>query len=273
LVDPHQLELALLNLLVNARDAMPSGGAIEIQAKAETVETGHRSGLPAGRYVRLSVQDEGQGMDAETLARATDPFFTTKGVGKGTGLGLSMVHGLAEQSSGRLMIESEPGRGTMVSLLLPATDLSAPVKAVNGAARSEAAPTSTKQMLRVLAVDDDPLVRVTLSALLEDMGHAVVSAESGQQAVDEFSDGAQFDLVVTDFSMPGMTGTDLAQTIRAVRPDIPVVLATGFAEVPLASVGGITLLSKPFDRNALARAIADAVSPTLRRPQEQGTTV
>jgi PAS domain S-box-containing protein len=264
MVDAHQLELALLNLLVNARDAMPAGGSIEISAAVEQVNRGHASGLPAGRYVRLSVTDEGEGMSPETLARAADPFFTTKGVGKGTGLGLSMVHGLAEQSNGRLVVESEVGRGTTVNVLLPVADLGSPARPPDkqsGVGR-RGAPLQADRALRILAVDDDPLVRVTLSALLEDMGHVVVPAEDGQQAVDAFDGGGRFDLLVTDYAMPGMTGVELVESVRAVQPKLPVVVATGYAEVPLGSMGGITQLSKPFDRKALESAIDAAIGAT-----------
>jgi PAS domain S-box-containing protein len=252
LVDPHQLELALLNLLVNARDAMPSGGSIELSAAGETVGPGHPSGLAEGRYVLLSVMDDGQGMSPETLARATDPFFTTKGVGKGTGLGLSMVHGLAEQSNGRLTVQSQLGQGTTVSLLLPVAD-GRPAQASMDAPEAEEAPAS--EALKILAVDDDPLVRETLCAILEDMGHIVVSAESGKHAIVAFETPGKFDLLLTDFSMPGMTGAELAEALRRLQPDLPVVVATGYAEAPTVSGPGITRLSKPFDRSALASAI------------------
>jgi len=267
LVDPHQLELALLNLFVNARDAMPAGGGIEIRAAVESVTKGHASGLPGGRYVRLSVIDEGEGMSPETLARAADPFFTTKGVGKGTGLGLSMVHGLAEQSNGRLVVESQLGRGTTVSLFLPVA-VGTPVQVIetrDDNAIGVGSPPESRRPLRILAVDDDPLVRVTLAALLEDMGHVVVSAESGRQAIDAFDGGGRFDLLVTDYAMPGMTGAELAQSLRAVQPELPIVVATGYAEVALGTVHGLTQLSKPFDRKALASAIDAAMRVPLHR--------
>jgi len=263
LVDAHQLELALLNLFVNARDAMPAGGSIEIRATVESVTKGHASGLPAGRYVRLSVIDEGEGMSPDTLARSTDPFFTSKGVGKGTGLGLSMVHGLAEQSNGRLIVESEIGRGTTVSLLLPVADPGSPARQPekHDVERKGTSP-GPGRALRILAVDDDPLVRVTLSALLEDMGHVVVSAESGQQAVDAFDGGGHFDLLVTDYAMPGMTGAELVESVRTVQPEVPIVVATGYAEVASGALRGVTQLAKPFDRKALAGAIDAAVGAT-----------
>jgi CheY-like chemotaxis protein len=258
LVDAHQLELAVLNLLVNARDAMPSGGNIEISAMAEFVGPAHPSGLREGSYIRLSVADDGQGMPAETLARAADPFFTTKGVGKGTGLGLSMVHGLAEQSNGRLTIQSTPGRGTTVTLLLPVAD-ARPETTEARRTDDEKAP-GPGRSLNILAVDDDFLVRETLCAMLEDMGHVVVSAESGRHAIVAFEAPGKFDLLLTDFSMPGMTGAELAEALRALQPDLPIVVATGYAEAMSMAGPWITRLAKPFDRAALAAAIESAVA-------------
>jgi len=261
MVDPHQLELALLNLLVNARDAMPSGGNIEISAFVESIHPGHPSGLSEGRYVSLSVTDDGQGMPPETLARAADPFFTTKGVGKGTGLGLSMVHGLAEQSNGRLSIVSEEGKGTTVTLRFPvAARQGGPTG--RGGTHITSAPqgVTSGPSLKILAVDDDSLVRETLRAMLEDMGHVVVAAESGRHAIVAFEKPGQFDLLVTDFSMPGMTGAELAEALRRLQPDLPIVVATGYAEALSEASPDITRLSKPFDRAALAAAIAAAAA-------------
>src|ERR1700754_364485 len=255
MVDPHQLELALLNLLVNARDAMPSGGNIEIAASIETVGQDHPSGLGTGRYVRLAVIDDGQGMSSETLVRAADPFFTTKGVGKGTGLGLSMVHGLAEQSNGRMMIESTLGEGTVVTLLLPVATRQATGLSSASAQTPQQEPDSGPP-LRILAVDDDSLVRETLCALLKDMGHVVVSAGSGMDALMAFQTLGKFDLLLTDFSMPGMTGSELADALRALQPDLPVVVATGYAEAPAIPDPAVTRLSKPFNRTALASAVS-----------------
>lgn len=259
LVDAHQLELALLNLLVNARDAMPSGGNIEISAMVEFVGPAHPSGLGEGRYIRLSVADDGQGMPPETVARAADPFFTTKGVGKGTGLGLSMVHGLAEQSNGRLTIQSKPGHGTVVTLLLPIA-AAHPGEPEVESAQDEQQASASGRSLKILAVDDDSLVRETLCAMLEDMGHVVVSAESARHAIVAFETPGKFDLLLTDFSMPGMTGAELAEALRKLQPDLPIVVATGYAEALYKAGPGITRLAKPFDRTALASAIEAAVA-------------
>ncbi|MGR6329879.1 MHYT domain-containing protein [Sphingomonas sp. XXL09] len=251
--DAHQLELALLNLAVNARDAMPEGGMLAIGAVAETVAADDPHGLAAGDYVRLTMVDQGEGMDAATLAKATDPFFTTKGVGKGTGLGLSMVHGLAEQSGGRLAIRSAPGRGTTVALYLPATKpvRTAPVVPVRDDARNV-------PPLEVLVVDDDSLVLANTAAMLEDLGHRVRLAASGEAALAALADNAAVDLVITDQLMPQMTGVQLASRICQQAPDLPILIVSGFAELG-ADAGRFPILSKPFDRASLADALAAIV--------------
>ena len=251
-VDVNQLEMALLNLVVNARDAMPRGGTIAISA-AE-VEAGPASPfpLPAGRYVRLSVRDQGHGMDAATLARATEPFFTTKGVGKGTGLGLSMVHGLAEQLGGGLQLESAPGAGTIASLWIPmAAGADVPTQ------RSPSAPALEATSLHILAVDDDALILVNTAAMLEDLGHEVTTAYSGHEALSALARMERVDLVVTDQAMPGMTGSELIAAIRRERPDLPILLATGYAELPNGEGTGIPRLNKPFLQAHLDQAIAE----------------
>ncbi|MGC1609403.1 MAG: PAS domain S-box protein, partial [Pseudolabrys sp.] len=224
-VDTNQLELALLNLTLNARDAMPDGGDIILAAREESVAAAHK-GLEAGNYIRVSVTDTGEGMDEETLGRATEPFFTTKGVGKGTGLGLSMVHGFAEQSGGRLILHSQKDRGTTAELWLPVAKAS--VQPVNPA---QAAPAKTVQPLTILAVDDDALVLMNTVSMLEDLGHAVFEAYSGKEALEILRREDSIDLVVTDQAMPKMTGTELAKVIRSEWPDIPVLLATGYADL------------------------------------------
>ncbi|MGA8627690.1 MAG: PAS domain S-box protein, partial [Pseudolabrys sp.] len=224
-VDTNQLELALLNLTLNARDAMPDGGDIILAAREESVAAAHK-GLEAGNYIRVSVTDTGEGMDEETLGRATEPFFTTKGVGKGTGLGLSMVHGFAEQSGGRLILRSQKDRGTTAELWLPVAKASAqPVTP------AQAAPAKTVRPLTILAVDDDALVLMNTVSMLEDLGHAVFEAYSGKEALEILRREDSIDLVVTDQAMPKMTGTELAKVIRSEWPDIPVLLATGYADL------------------------------------------
>jgi PAS domain S-box-containing protein len=253
-VDANQLELALLNLVVNARDAMPQGGLITIAADERVVGTSQVPGLSPGHYVCLSVTDTGEGMDEATLAKAQEPFFTTKGVGKGTGLGLSMVHGLAEQSGGKLILRSQKGEGTTADIWLPVSE------AGEAAPLQEGSPTSAsavpRQRLTVLAVDDDALVLMNTTAMLEDLGHTVIEASSGQQALDLLRSGESVDLLVTDQVMPGMTGVQLIQAIRAERPELPALLATGYANLPSDTDPDLPRLNKPFGQNALAQAIS-----------------
>jgi PAS domain S-box-containing protein len=248
--DENQLELALLNLCVNARDAMKGGGRIVISARARHVDPGSETGLVPGDYVCLCVADSGEGMDTETLARATEPFFTTKGVGKGTGLGLSMVHGMAEQMGGRLLIKSKPGEGTTAEIWLPA--LGGAAEHRNAAA--ETVPEPSNRSLRVLAVDDDRLVLFNTAAMLEDMGHTVVEASSGDEALERLRQQA-FDLVITDQSMPKMTGVQLIESISRDWPSLPVILATGYAEIPGGTEIKAPKLSKPFTEQQLAQAL------------------
>ncbi|WP_422016468.1 PAS domain S-box protein [Reyranella sp.] len=240
-VDVNQLEMALLNLVVNARDAMPGGGTIAITARELAAGPASSFPLPAGRYVRLSVRDQGHGMDATTLVRATEPFFTTKGVGKGTGLGLSMVHGLAEQLGGCLQLESAPGAGTTASLWIPVA-AGADVPPHRGAP----APSSDAVSLHILAVDDDALILVNTAAMLEDLGHRVTTAYSGREALAALARLERVDLVVTDQAMPGMTGTELVAEIRRERPGLPVLLATGYAELADGGMSDLPRLNKPF---------------------------
>ena len=263
--DSNQLELALLNLAVNARDAMPDGGLLTIAARSEEATPGRAGTLKAGRYVCLSVIDTGEGMDADTLSRAAEPFFTTKGPGKGTGLGLSAVHGLAEQSGGGLVLRSQKGRGTTAEIWLPlAADGDAPH------ARSEQAAIATDAHVRpltILAVDDDRLVLMNTSEMLRDMGHRVLEATSGQQALDIMR-RERVELVLTDQAMPHMTGTQLAERIRAEKPDLPIILMTGYAELPTGANVNLPRLDKPFRLHDLARAIVGAI-----RPERVGASV
>lgn len=253
--DANQLELALLNLTMNARDAMPNGGSIVIAAREEIVADGGPAGpLAPGRYVCLSVTDSGEGMDEATLKRAAEPFFTTKGIGKGTGLGLSMVHGLAEQSGGRLALSSKKGEGTTAELWLPLAEATA---AQGDAARARNAGQAATRPLTVLAVDDDRLVLMNTVAMLEEMGHTVLEATSGHQALEILRQHATLDLLITDEAMPQMTGLQLAKTVQAERPGLPIILATGYAEVPREST--LPKLSKPFFQEDLVRAVAAAV--------------
>ena len=257
--DANQLELALLNLSLNARDAMADGGDIILAAREENISAGHRSGLKAGRYIRLSMTDTGEGMDQETLLKATEPFFTTKGVGKGTGLGLSMVHGFAEQSGGRLILHSQKGAGTTAELLLPVAKTSEkPIPA------TPAPPAKALRPLTILAVDDDALVLMNTVHMLEDLGHTVFEAYSGYEALEILKREDGIDLVVTDQAMPKMTGTELAKIIKREWPDIPVLLATGYADRVRGDDVGLPKLTKPYMQRELAEAIV-RMNPPRRK--------
>jgi len=261
-VDANQLELAILNLAVNARDAMPDGGLITIAAREEL----NSGALPIGGYVAVSVSDTGCGMDDETLTHAQEPFFTTKGVGKGTGLGLSMVHGLAEQSGGRLVLKSRPGEGTTVDIWLPIAEETAVPEL---RAEAPAAIPRASRQLSVLVVDDDLLVLENTAAMLEDLGHTVVEARSGEEALALFRRTRTVDLVVTDYAMPGMTGLQLASAVTAERSGTVILLSTGYAELPSDARSGLPRLSKPFDQAALAKAIEAA----MREAEPTGSIV
>jgi CheY-like chemotaxis protein len=206
--------------------------------------------------VRIVVSDTGSGMDEQTLSKATEPFFTTKGLGKGTGLGLSMVHGLAGQLGGTLELSSTPGLGTRVALWLPVAENAAENIQSREPPESHT-DASCDRTLRVLVVDDDALVSLGTAALLEDLGHHVVEANSGLRALEILNSGERLDLVITDQAMPSMTGTELAQKIAAVRPNLPVILASGYAELPDGpGVRDIVRLTKPFTQQQLETAIA-----------------
>jgi CheY-like chemotaxis protein len=249
--------------VINARDAMPDGGEIHISARREEATAGQGGhGLAPGSYVVLGVADEGEGMDEATLARATEPFFTTKGVGKGTGLGLSMAYGLAAQSGGRLVLKSRKGEGTVAEIWLPVAAGAPGGNAPGGGAPAEvpAIPTSSARRLRVLLVDDDPLVLASTSGMLDDLGHEVVEAESGEQALACIRDGVPPDVVVTDYGMPGMTGLELAEALRRELPRLAVVVATGYDDTPDGGLKGVTTLRKPFGQHALGIAIEDSLA-------------
>ncbi len=266
MADPNQLELALLNLAANARDAMPDGGLLRFTARNMTVATkisifiglGSQLPVPAGDYVVLGVSDTGSGMDEAALARAADPFFTTKGPGKGTGLGLSMVHGFAQQSGGALRLSSKPGAGTTAELWLPRTTAApghpaVPSPAVHGTAA---------RGLRILLVDDDPLVLASTAAMLEELGHeAVHIAASAQEALAVLRRDGGFDLLLTDHMMPGLSGMQLAAQARALHPTLPVLLASGFAELEAASGAEWPRLRKPYDLADLSAALSSLQPP------------
>ena len=250
-VDPNQLEMALLNLAVNARDAMITGGVLTIGLSEQVVEVDDQLGVQPGRYVVLSVRDTGVGMDAETLARAVEPFFSTKGVGKGTGLGLSMVFGLAQQSGGALLLESTPSSGTTARLWLPvASETTLPSGRTSHVVAKASGPA------RILLVDDDLLIAGSTVDLLEDLGHQVIEAHSAIEALRLLEDGLAADLLITDHAMPGMTGIELAREVRRQYPRLPILLATGFAELEGSEVVDVARLAKPYTQAQLATEIA-----------------
>lgn len=254
LSDPSQLETAVLNLCINSRDAMPEGGQIEISGRRVRLEPGGPADLPAGEYAVLSVRDEGEGMDAETLAHAAEPFFTTKGVGKGSGLGLPMVHGLAAQSGGRLLLKSQKGQGTTAELWLPVAP-----EAIETVQADVVAPaTPAPQHWRILAVDDDALVLMNTAMMLEDLGHTVHQAMSAQAALELIEGGLEIDLVVTDHAMPAMTGSQLAAVLAERRPDLRLMLVTGYAELT-RQAADLPRLSKPFSQRDLASKVAEVM--------------
>jgi PAS domain S-box-containing protein len=254
MADVNQLELALLNLATNARDAMPNGGTITISSREAEASDGNRLSSNAGRYVCLSVSDTGLGMDEVTLASAMDPFFTTKGLGKGTGLGLSMVHGFIEQLGGRFILKSRKDHGTTAEMWLPvALEGSASARVV------EQNSTPDIPRLCVLVIDDDSLVLTSTCLLLEDLGHRVISATSGRQGLELFEVNPSIDLVITDMAMPQMSGAQLADAIRRLKPDVPIILATGYAERLEGFAAGLPRLSKPFTQLNLVETIASAM--------------
>jgi signal transduction histidine kinase len=259
LVDANQLELALLNVALNARDAMPNGGTLMISAALMSARDGEAPDalLTSGDYVLITLADDGVGMDEMTLAKATEPFFTTKGPGKGTGLGLSMVHGLAAQSGGVLRIESKPNAGTVLELWLPKAQTPAVAAA---AAAPKKIPEPQLGACRILIVDDDQLVMTGISAMIEDLGHTAIEAHSGAEALAKLASDLNVDVVITDHAMPAMTGLQLAKNIQESYSGIPIILATGYAELPIdpASLGMIRL-AKPCNQYDIAMAIQSAL--------------
>ena len=255
--DPNQLEMALLNLSVNARDAMPDGGTLRISVTARTLGAS-AAGPKAGRYICLSVADTGVGMDEATLARAVEPFFSTKGFSKGTGLGLSMVHGLALQLGGALTIKSKVGLGTNVELWLPQTD----ERGEASAGAPEAEPMRGRGA--ALLVDDEAGVRLSTADMLADLGYDVIEAASAEEALRLLASGAQVHLVISDHLMPGMSGADLAQAVRERYPDLAVLILSGYADVE-GVVPNLPRLTKPFRKDELAASLAELMRTQARR--------
>jgi PAS domain S-box-containing protein len=254
MADRAQLELALVNLIINARDAMPDGGTIVIEAKNANADAGGKTGVDEGDYVRIAVSDTGSGISPQDLEKVMDPFFTTKMVGKGSGLGLSMVYGFAKQSNGAFRIESALGSGTTAELWLP--------KAPDGARCEDPPPAATKRRrtnrsLNILLVDDHAHVRSTTAAVLGDFGHKVIEAADGSDALRVLREDCGFDLLITDYAMPHLSGTELLRAAQGICPDVPALIVTGYAEAEAIRdrPAHVEILQKPFTPEALEGAI------------------
>ena len=263
LVDPNQLENAILNLCINARDAMPAGGKLTIETANRWIDeqAARRHDLPVGQYVCLCVTDTGVGMSPEVIAKAFDPFFTTKPIGEGTGLGLSMIYGFARQSGGQIRIYSEIGEGTTMCLYLPRHADEAPVD-------EEVEPPATLQTVGegevVLVIDDDPTIRMLVAEVLADAGYSVIEAPDGPAGLKVLESNARIDLLITDVGLPGgMNGRQVADAARVHRPGLKVLFITGYAENAVISKGrmenGMFVITKPFQMDMLARRIKEIV--------------
>jgi two-component system NtrC family sensor kinase len=258
-VDPSEFELALLNIVVNARDAMPKGGRLKLAARNRTFSNngGHAADL-AGDFVEFAIADTGHGIPAAVLPRVFEPFFTTKEVGKGTGLGLSQVYGFAKQTGGGVTITSEPGVGTTVRLLLPRSVALVPADAAEPRPQAAAQSIST-----ILLVEDNDEVADTTAAILEDLGYEARRARNAGEALTMLSNGGSFDLLLSDIVMPGGTsGLDLARTVRQRFPALPILLTTGYSTAAReAAAEGLTILQKPYRRQTLASALGQFLEP------------
>jgi len=258
MADPTQLEVAVLNLAINARDAMPDGGTLTFTTRP--VQISGESDVEDGDYIELCISDTGTGMPPEVVERAFEPFFTTKEVGKGTGLGLSMVYGMARQSGGAARIESAPGKGTSVNLLFRKAD-----EAVSEAAAGIEEPVGATVPLApisVLVIDDDPDVRGFIVASLEEQGYRVREASDGREGLKALEREIP-DLVVLDFIMPGLSGADVARQIRSRHPQQPILFVSGYSETEAVkrTAPEAPLLAKPFRADALHKAVRGALTP------------
>jgi PAS domain S-box-containing protein len=261
--DANQLENAVLNLAINARDAMPDGGTLTISTGMVDLDAG--PDVEAGRFVRVSVADTGEGMEPEVAARATEPFFSTKPLGKGTGLGLAQVYGIARQAGGTLRIESSPGQGTTVHLMLPAAAGGQPAE---GEQVAEAKPTPAAPRATILAVDDDADVRAFLADSLEGLGHRALAAASGAEGLELLKEH-EIDLLLLDYAMPEMHGGEVARAARAAHPGLPIVFVTGYAEtrqLEEAMGADVCILRKPFTLTELAQIVASALAEGVCTP-------
>lgn len=267
-VDPNQLENAILNLSINARDAMPDGGELTIETAVATLDAAYAAahpGIAAGRYVMVSVSDTGVGMDTEMIEKVFEPFFTTKPVGQGTGLGLSMVYGFTQQSKGQVRIHSTPGVGTSVRLYLPVAD----GDAVDDEAAA-APPVRKGNGQTVLLVEDDESVRLLIGDVLRELGYAGVTAAEPEAAIRMFEAGHRFDLMISDVGLPGMNGRQLAEIARGYLPDLPILFVTGYAENAAVRAGflgtNMAMITKPFQIELLSAKIGEFLPQRASAP-------
>ena len=262
-LDINQFESALLNLAINARDAMPNGGELALRTFPLRLADGERASVPAGDYAVVAVSDTGTGMPPEVVERAFEPFFTTKPIGKGTGLGMSMVYGFMQQSGGHIAIDSTPGQGTTISLFIPQVEADREPEPA-----ADAAPVALGAGQSILVVEDDPQVRMLVTVVLEDLGYAVEVVGDADGALPVLASSRRFDLLVTDVGLPGMNGRQLAEIARQSRSELPVLFMTGYAEKAQERSAflepGMSMIAKPFlleaFSDAVRSALADAVS-------------
>jgi CheY-like chemotaxis protein len=258
-VDANQLETVILNLVINARDAMPDGGVLSIETKTVDLRDAHAAkliGVRPDRYITVSVSDTGVGMAADVLEKVFEPFFTTKPIGQGTGLGLSMVYGFAKQSNGQVRIDSRPGEGTSVRLFLPASET---VEIVGEDGVQEVATRGRGET--ILVVEDDQSVRLLVREVLEELGYDAIEAPEAESAIPILSSRRPLDLMISDVGLPDMNGRQLAEIARQHRPDLPILFVTGYAENAAIRAGflgtNMTMITKPFAFGGLAAKVGE----------------
>jgi PAS domain S-box-containing protein len=262
-LDANQFESALLNLAINARDAMPNGGALTLRSFPLRLGDGERASVPAGHYAVVDVADTGTGMSPEVVERAFEPFFTTKPIGKGTGLGMSMVYGFMQQSGGHIAIDSSPGQGTTISLFIPLADAGTEPEQA-----AQAAPMALGAGQSILVVEDDPQVRMLVTVVLEDLGYQVEVVGDADGAIPILASSRAIDLLVTDVGLPGLNGRQLAEIARQSRPTLPVLFMTGYAEKAQERAAflepGMSMIAKPFLLDAFSDAVRGAMADVVQ---------
>jgi CheY-like chemotaxis protein len=265
LVDANQLESAILNLAINARDAMPQGGKLTVETSAVDLDEAYceaHPGIASGPYVVIAVSDTGVGMTPELIEKAFDPFFTTKPLGRGTGLGLSMVYGFARQSNGQARIHSAPGQGTSVKIYLPAAEQGA----IQPADHVQSSPQGAGQA--VLLVEDDPSVRLLIGEVLSELGYRAIEASDANAAIKVLESSQAIDMMISDVGLPGMNGRQLAEVVREYHATVPILFVTGYAEnaaIRADFLGtNMAVISKPFQFEELAAKIGEMLSHPAR---------